>query len=428
MGLDSRVTKTFYDWCVEYDRMDLNDRFDEEKNGCTTKDVGCKSNLKYWFKCPRGLHESESVVMYSVTRDPNRILLCNKCNSVAQTIIDKFGEDYLWIHWRDDNEVSPWDIPRNSTKVLLKLQCLAKDYHKYEQMPSLFTDGCGCPYCINRIVHPNDSLAATYPEIINRWSCKNTKSPWEYSPHTTKKVWLTCPNGIHDDYLQQINNAVIYDFRCRQCSIDETIKPNDLTGMVFGRLTAKCIDTTSKQVITKNGYVRYRWWCECSCGNTELKSVLACHLTSGKIRSCGCLNREGCSQLQLKVEDYIQHDVNCEKINHEYNCNIIAINPNTNRQLPYDNEVILNNGQKLIVEVMGESHYKIDLFTIKNAQKRKITPEQVLADLQWRDEYKKQYALSQGYHYLAIPYWTENDESYKTLIDQKIQEIFTIQN
>ena len=26
-------------------------------------------------------------------------------------------------------------------------------------------------------------------------------------------------------------------------------------------------------------------------------------------------------------------------------------------------------------------------------------------------------------HYLVIPYWTESDESYKTLIDNKIQEI-----
>ena len=40
--------------------------------------------------------------------------------------------------------------------------------------------------------------------------------------------------------------------------------------------------------------------------------------------------------------------------------------------------------------------------------------------------YKKQYALSQGYYYLEIPYWTESDESYKTLIDEKIKSILTI--
>ena len=123
------MTKSFYDWCVENNRMDLNDRFDEEKNGCTAKNVGYKSNLKYWFKCPRGIHESEQIVMYSITRDVNRVLTCRKCNSVAQFVIDKFGEDYLWSHWHEDNFISPWDIPHGSTTINVKVQCTEKDYH-----------------------------------------------------------------------------------------------------------------------------------------------------------------------------------------------------------------------------------------------------------------------------------------------------------
>ena len=428
MGLDTRVKKTFYDWCVENHRMDLNDRFDEEKNCCTTKDVGCKSNLKYWFKCPIGIHDSEQTALYSITRDVKRELLCRKCNSVAQVVIDKFGEDYLWKRWRDDNELSPWDIPHASSSILVKLQCLEKDYHLYEQNASSFSSGNGCPYCINRLIHPNDSFAATYPNMVSRWSVKNNKSPFEYSPHTSKKVWFTCPRDIHDDYEQQISNAVEYGFRCKECSLDESRKPNDLVGMVFGRLTVQHLDTDSKQIADNNGRARYRWMCKCACGNPDLKSILGCHLTSGKIRSCGCLTQENCSQLQIKVKDYIQDNYYHAKINHEYNCSIIAINPKTSRQLPYDNEVVFYNNEKLIVEVMGESHYKIDLFTVKNASRRHLTPEETLLDLQWRDEHKKQYALSQGYHYLAIPYWTENDESYKILIDQKIQEILTTQN
>ena len=59
------------------------------------------------------------------------------------------------------------------------------------------------------------------------------------------------------------------------------------------------------------------------------------------------------------------------------------------------------------------------------AKYRNTTPEQALLDQQHRDKIKKDYALSQGYHYLEIPYWTEHDESYKTLIDSKIHEILT---
>lgn len=62
-----------------------------------------------------------------------------------------------------------------------------------------------------------DSFGATFPEILERWSDKNTKSPYEYAPHSAEKVWFKCPDGKHEDYLQKIANAVIYDFTCRRC-------------------------------------------------------------------------------------------------------------------------------------------------------------------------------------------------------------------
>ena len=216
------VTKSFYDWCIENNRMDLNDRFDEEKNGCTTKNVGYKSNLKWWFKCPRGLHESDQYFMCFVTSSPTKNLTCRKCNSVAQAIIDKFGEQYLLDHWHKDNIVSPWDIYAGSSKTKVKIQCNNKKYHVYEQAASSFAKGIGCPYCINRVVHPNDSLAALYPEIIDRWSDKNDNSPYEYSPHSEAKIWLKCPSSKHDDYLQKVSNAVTYGFRCPGCSLEKT--------------------------------------------------------------------------------------------------------------------------------------------------------------------------------------------------------------
>ena len=175
-GTPFSVVKSFYDWCVENNRMDLNDRFDEDKNGCTTKDVGYKSNLKWWFKCPRGLHDGDQYVMYFVTNNPKRELLCRKCHSVAQVVIDKFGQDYLERHWHKDNTISPWDIPAGSGLIYVIIQCDKKDYHVYKQVASSFADGIGCPYCINRKVHHNDSLAVVHPEVIERWSDKNKKA------------------------------------------------------------------------------------------------------------------------------------------------------------------------------------------------------------------------------------------------------------
>ena len=57
-------------------------------------------------------------------------------------------------------------------------------------------------------------------------------------------------------------------------------KLKDLTGQRFGRLT---VVTRAKN--TKNG--QCRWLCKCDCGKEKI--VRTTHLTSGKIKSCGCL-------------------------------------------------------------------------------------------------------------------------------------------
>ena len=135
-----------------------------------------------------------------------------------------------------------------------------------------------------------------------------------------------------------------------------------------------------------------------------------------------CAEEQQNSKLQTKVNDYlVNYWGYC--VRHERQCSLIAINPKNGYKLPYDNDVFIGNSH-LIIEVHGVQHYDVNNGWIcKNAKKQHISPKQILDDLQWRDEYKKQYALSQGYHYLVIPYWTESDESYKTLIDDKIQSI-----
>lgn len=58
----------------------------------------------------------------------------------------------------------------------------------------------------------------------------------------------------------------------------------DLSGKKFGRLTVmKLCERFSDEKVA--------WLCKCDCGN--LKKVRATHLSSGLIRSCGCLRKEG---------------------------------------------------------------------------------------------------------------------------------------
>jgi hypothetical protein len=57
----------------------------------------------------------------------------------------------------------------------------------------------------------------------------------------------------------------------------------DITGQKFGRLTAVKRDC-------KNKYGHILWQCMCSCGT--IKNIPGYNLTSGGVKSCGCLNHE----------------------------------------------------------------------------------------------------------------------------------------
>lgn len=69
----------------------------------------------------------------------------------------------------------------------------------------------------------------------------------------------------------------------------------NLSGLQFGRLTAHDFKFVA---VGKSGRRMVTWQCQCECGNTA--EVLACHLTGGKIRSCGCLSAEKSSARFLR--------------------------------------------------------------------------------------------------------------------------------
>lgn len=61
------------------------------------------------------------------------------------------------------------------------------------------------------------------------------------------------------------------------------VKPAyDLTGQVFGRLTAI-------KVVKKDRARRYYWLCRCRCNPNRTTVVRADYLKGGVIESCGCL-------------------------------------------------------------------------------------------------------------------------------------------
>ena len=127
---------------------------------------------------------------------------------------------------------------------------------------------------------------------------------------------------------------------------------------------------------------------------------------------------EGKTKAYLKESGY--------KVKTERNCTIKPTNPKTGYLLPFDNEIVLENGKHLIIEVHGRQHYDYSYYMTR----MKITKEEAEEELhyqQYKDGHKKDYCIQMGYEYLEIPYTAFNKkETYKKLIDNKIKEILNL--
>jgi hypothetical protein len=159
------------------------------------------------------------------------------------------------------------------------------------------------------------------------------------------------------------------------------------------------------------------WECENDIHDEYIRNIKDSSKSGFKCPLCSQLKRT--SRLQDKVFAYLNNELEYD-VNTEFKCSIIPINPLTGRKLPFDNEV---SELKLIIEVHGKQHYKVTGFEVLRANETGNTPEEEFAYRKQIDEFKKQYALDNGYYYLEIPYYTEMNETYKNLINNKINEI-----
>lgn len=339
------ICHSFGTWCEEHSRLDLLKRWDYEKNNISPYEIPFRSGLKYWFKCPRGLHPSEQKIPCNLVTQFGSSR-CNMCRSFAQWGIDNIGEDFLSEYWSDKNTKDPWKTEYQCPqKVWIK--CQEKKYHPdYMISCADFINGKRCPYCAGKKVAKEDSLGYRYPESIKLWVQKNC-SPYDFMPGSNKQVYWKCEK--HGQYRRSIIQEVNADFVCPKCRA----------------------------------------------GMNE-------------------------SKLQKKVREYIEFLY--DDIKHENQCTVLPINPKTKYPLPFDNEIVQ---LKLIIQVNGEQHYKATPFFFKKERNNEInSPEEQLIYRQKIDKYKKDYALSHGYHYLEIPYWADDKkETWKTLIDNKIADL-----
>ena len=72
--------KTFEEWCLENNRYDILELWDYDRNEVSPSDVPYGTKKRYYFKCPNGVHESESKIISNITDKPTHKVVCLQCN------------------------------------------------------------------------------------------------------------------------------------------------------------------------------------------------------------------------------------------------------------------------------------------------------------------------------------------------------------
>ena len=274
-------------WCNNNNAKQILNYWDYELNEVLPSEIFYYDKTPRWFKCKNPDHQPFQLridVLCNKNRDYTKYIFCKQCNSIGQWFIDNYGKEFLEQKWSDKNNQSPLMIPRGRNNAKIWLRCTENNNHPdYDLTPNnAIKNAWGCPYCSHKTgkVLSNESLGVYYPQVVDIWSNKNKKTPFEYSPKSNQKVWWKCENGIHEDYELSIANQVDYNkFSCTKCrSVDKHIYSiyMDLSNQKFGNLTALYQDENN----------RY-WHCKCDCG-TEDYLVDGYKLIIGHTKSCGC--------------------------------------------------------------------------------------------------------------------------------------------
>lgn len=397
-------------------------------------DLPKNSQYKVNIKCDYcGETFSRTWQVYMRNVKDNGIYYCRKCalklygtnNRVKSALKNSISFEQWCINQKRQDVIDRWDYDKNklqpnqvcfSSRNKYYFKC-PKNIHKSElKNISSFTGKQGseiyCSQCNSFAQWGIDNLGNDF--LKRYWDYqKNKISPWNIDKLSNRKIWIKCQEkDYHGSYKITCSNFT-YGGRCSLC--------NRNSGNVhildsLGSLYPKSIEMWS----TKNNKSPYEypsrsgyevWWkCESEKHEDYIRDISSSVIYN--FRCPECVKERNESFLQEKIRLYI---INLEyNILHEYNCNLKCVNSQTNRILPYDNEV---EELKLIIEVHGSQHYK-------EASGTWFDENFDLKYQQWKDKYKKDYALSQGYFYLEIPYWTDDEEeTWKKLIDDKIKEI-----
>lgn len=404
----------------------------EKRNGSTMNYCFCEcihcGKVRKYIRCSSVAHCSTKCLCQRRHRSDVGKVMPIKTLSFSEWCLENHCDSLLQRWDYELNNCSPEEISYKSAHEMY-FKCERNKHNSAAvRLYSIVQNGarCECEECKLEQDSFGAWCLANNPSILDLWDYElNNCSPFEILKMSGKKCYFKCPRGLHDSSLKTISKITDngYVTRCTFC--------NSLGQLIIDTYGECGLDifwdyekNTRYPFDVPRSADSYKVFIKCAeCREHDSYEITPYNFKKGE-RCWRCRSENTTSALQNKVKKYLQTTYDFGVLN-EYQCTLTAISPKTKYILPYDNQVVIDKNTNLIIEVMGEQHYKVTGFVKLSAIKHGITPEEELAEIQWRDEYKKQYALDNGFFYIAVPYWTEKDHSYEQLIDEKIHEILS---
>lgn len=336
--------------------------------------------------------------------------------SLYNWCIENNRKDILNLWDYSKNDITPHDISFSSSKNYY-FKC-SKGIHKSELKKITYLTNSmkiKCIQCNSFAQHVIDEFGVSFFNKI--WCIDNEVDPWEIAFKSNREITLlsfksqkTYKTSPSDFWF--IKN--IYEYEGNGNINDESILGNKYPQCLSVWSDANLLSPFDYSYGSHDACI---WECNNQIHDEYVRNIRDSVRTGFKCPVCSQMKRT--SELQDKVFDYLTNNLGY-KTNTEYDCSIVPVNSLTDRKLPFDNEVV---DLKLIIEVHGIQHYEETGWHITQSKVSGRTPKEEFEYRKQIDDFKKNYALENGYRYLEIPYWTKDDNSYKELIDSKIKEI-----
>lgn len=210
---------SFEQWCLDNNRQDVLNKWDYELNKFKPDEINHGVG-KYWFKCEKGIHDSELKNINSFIENHEGSIQCNACNSIAQWGIDNIGKDFLEKYWDyEKNKLDPFQKSKGSAFPKIYIFCREDESHgSYPIFARDFTYGTRCPVCQFSKGEIKISNFLTY----NNWECikqeefyklfnKNSKDNY-FIPQKTFDALVGIGGGnlSYDFFLPKYNLLIEY--------------------------------------------------------------------------------------------------------------------------------------------------------------------------------------------------------------------------